>query len=217
MYYVDAGQEETGKLFQGDIFEAIPCLYLPQTSPIVILRQNGAELAAQVEDRLADAWSGDELIMVRARKLKVILLSQTCDIHEERKLDLCLQQNEKYDTPFILYAPLIPMNRIDEFPNIRRRNQTDLEHQNLAGAFWLPADAGRGIEESVVLLSLVSSIQKKRDNRFNTFVPKNRLASLKSPFREALATKFAHWISRVALPSDVAFRDNRPTPHTAGS
>lgn len=209
MYYIESGHEDPNKLFQGDIFEPIPCPFLQQVSPI-ILRQQGDELVPQREENLADAWSGDELILVRARKCKAILLSQTCDIHEERKQDLYLPHDEHYDFPFILYAPLIPMNQLQEYPRLAR-NQENVRRQNLAGAFWLPNDSQRGIEESVVFFPLVCSMQKRRNNRFETFSPKRRLASLKSPFREALASKFSHWISRVALPSGFVFRDNRPS------
>jgi hypothetical protein len=209
MYYIESGHEDPNKLYQGDIFEPIPCPFLQQVSPI-ILRQEGDELVPQREENLADAWSGDELILVRARKCKAILLSQTCDIHEERKQDLYLQDGEHYDFPFILYAPLIPMNQLQEYPRLAR-NQENVRRQNLAGAFWLPNDSQRGIEESVVFFPLVCCIQKRRNNRFETFSPKRRLASLKSPFREALASKFSHWISRVALPSGLVFRDNRPS------
>lgn len=209
MYYIESGQEDSSKLFQGDIFEPIPCPFLQQVSP-TILREDGDELVPYLEQNLGDAWSRDELILVRARKVKVILLSQTCDIHEEHKPNLHLQQRENYDFPFILYAPLIPMNQLQEYPRLAR-NQGRVRGQNLAGAFWLPNDSQRGIEESVVFFPLVCSMQKSRNNRFETFSPRRRLVSLKSPFREALASKFSHWISRVALPSDFVFTDNRPS------
>lgn len=213
MYYIESRNEDANKLFQGDIFEAIPCPYLQQVSPI-ILRQRGDELAPEREENLPDAWSGDELILVRARKCKVILLSQTCDIHEQGKPNLYLEDREQYDCPFILYAPLIPMDQLEEYPRLRR-NRDRARNQNLPGVFWLPDDLQRGIEESVVFFPLVCSIRKRKDNRFETFSPKRRIASLKSPFREALGNKFSHWIGRVALPSDFVFTNNRPDPSRA--
>lgn len=207
MYYLNNDEVDPNKLFQGDIFEAIPCPFLQQTVTTVF-REDGEELVPMLEDDLPDAWQQrDELILVRARKFKVILLSQTCDIHEERHRNLYLEPQEKYDCQFILYAPLIPVNRLDEYPRLHRTQ--NFQNQNLPGAFWLPSDAEKSIEESVVYFHLVGAILKRRENRFQSFHPKRRLASLMSPHREALASKFAFMISRVALPSAVVFTDNR--------
>jgi len=208
MYYLADAEVDQQKLYQGDIFEAIPCPYLQQVSPL-IFREDGEELAPAFEDDLPDAWQRDELILVRARKFKVILLSQTCDIHEEGKPDLYLAPEEKYDYQFILFAPLIPLVQLDEYPRLRR-HKSDLRKQNIAGAFWLPEYTQKGIEESVVYFHLVGAMLKRRDHRFRSFEPKNRLASLGSPYREALASRFAIMISRVALPSDFTFLNNQP-------
>jgi hypothetical protein len=213
MYYSGNGEVDQGKLFQGDIFEPIPCPYLQGVSPL-ILREQGEELVPAYEQDLPDAWQRDELILVRARKLKVILLSQTCDIHEEERPNLYLGPEEKYVYQFILFAPLIPITQLDEYPKLRR-NVEKLRQQNLPGAFWLPGDDQKGIEESVVYFHLVAAMLKRRDNRFRSFDPRRRLASLRSPYREALATKFAHLIGRVALPSDFVFADNQPAKITS--
>ena len=208
MYYLNNNEVDQNKLFQGDIFEEIPCPYIQETVT-TIFRQEGEELVPALEDELVDAWQHrDELILVRARKHKVILLSQTCDIHEERHRNLYLQPQEKYDYQFILYAPLIPVNQLDEYPRLRRTN--NFQNQNLQGAFWLPSDAEKGIEESVVYFHLVGAMLKRRENRFRSFHPKRRLASLRPPYREALASKFGYMISRVALPSTFTFADNQP-------
>jgi hypothetical protein len=203
MYYLSNEERDPEKLFQGDIFETIPCPYLQETAPL-IYRETSSGLNAYKEEDLADAWERDELILVRARKLKVILLSQTCDIHEERYKSLELDANQKYDCQFILYAPLFPVSQLDEYPKFRR-NLENLRTQNFAGGFWLPADSEKGIEESVAYFHLVCAMLKRRQNRFLSFHPKKRLASLKSPYREALASKFGLTFSRVALPSQVTF------------
>lgn len=208
MYYLTNDEVDREKLFQGDIFEAIPCPYLQEASPL-LLREDREELVPALENELPDAWQRDELILVRARKYKVILLSQTCDIHEEGKPRLYLATEEKYDCQFILFAPLIPLTQVDDYPKLYR-NRDVLRQQNVAGAFWLPGDAEQGIEESVVYFHLVGAMLKRKDNRFRSFHPKNRLASLRSPYREALASKFGFMISRVALPSDFAFHNNQP-------
>jgi hypothetical protein len=207
MYYLADDEVDQQKLFQGDIFEAIPCPYLQEVSPL-ILREDGEVLIPSQEGDLPDAWQRDELILVRARRLKVILLSQTCDIHEEGKPNLYLLPEEKYDCQFILFAPLIPLAQLDEFPKLRR-NKDKLREQNIVGAFWLPEHTEKEIEESVVYFHLVGAMLKGRDNRFRSFDPKRRLASLRSPYREALAHKFGIMISRVALPSDFSFRNNQ--------
>ena len=211
-YYLNK-EEQSDKLFQGDIFEPIPCPYLQEVSPH-IFREQGEELVSVPEQEVPGAWESDELILVRARKLKVILLSQTCDIHEEKRPNLYLNPQENYDNQFILYAPVLPIEQLRNYPRLRR-NAERLRNQGLDSAFWLPADEEKGIEESVVYFHLVAAIVKRRDNRFLAFHPKRRLASLRAPYREALATKFAHMISRVALPSDFVFEDNRPTNVTA--
>ena len=208
MYYLNAAEVDPTKLFQGDIFEPIPCPYIQETSPM-IFRQTDEELLPTPEGELHDAWQRDELILVRARKYKVILLSQTCDIHEERHGNLYLDAQEKYDFQFILYAPLIPVDQLDEYPRLRRNRQR-FENQNLEGAFWLPGDPDKGIEESVVYFHLVAAMLKRQENRFLSFDPKRRLTSLRSPYRENIASKFGYMISRVALPSTFAFIDNRP-------
>jgi hypothetical protein len=203
MYYFSDEDADPEKLFQGDIFEPIPCPYQVQTTPL-IFRENENQIIPSREEDLTDAWHTDELILVRARRCKVILLSQTCDIHEEKYKNLDLNTQEKYDCQFILYAPLLPLDQLDEYPKLRR-NRTKLSEQNLPGAFWLPEDREKGIEESVVYFHLVCSMLKRRENRFLTFHPKRRLASLKSPFREAFASKLGYMFSRIALPSDFTF------------
>ncbi len=207
MYYLPDDEVVRDKLFQGDIFEEIPCPYLQEVDPL-IFRREGDVLIPNSGTDLPDAWQREELILVRAKRFKVILLSQTCDIHEEGKANLYLAPEEKYEYPFILFAPLIPFTQIHDYPRFQR-NQERLRNQNLPGTFWLPAFPEKGIQESVVYFSLVCAMVKGRDNRFESFHPKNRLASLRSPYREALASKFGIMVSRVALPSDFAFRDNR--------
>ena len=213
MYYLDNSEVDPAKLFQGDIFEPIPCSYMQQTNPIVF-RENGQGLVPSSEDELSDAWQREELILVKAIKRKIILLSQTCDIHEEKYRNLQLDPQQKYDYQFILYAPVIPITQLDEYPRLRR-NIDNLRKQNAQGAFWLPEDTEKGIEESVVYLPLICSMLKRRDNRFLTFHPRRRLASLKSPYREALGHKLGDMISRVALPSDFIFNTANAVPNTA--
>jgi len=208
MYYCVKGEEDPNKLYQGDIFEAIPCPYLQEVTPI-IFREEGEELTPASEGELQDAWQRDELILVRARKYKVILLSQTCDIHEEGIPHLYLRPEENYVNQFILFAPLVPLVQLDQYPKFQK-NLERIRNQNLQGAFWLPNSPEHELQESVVYFHLVGAMVKGRDNRFLSFDPKRRLASLRSPHREALASKFAYVISRVALPSGFNFVDNRP-------
>jgi len=204
MYYLNSNEMDPEKLYQGDIFEPFPCPYLQQTTNL-LFRESEQGLTTHREEELQDAWQGDELILVRARKRKVILISQTCDIHEENHRNLELGREEKYDYQFILYAPLIPLDQLDEYPRLRR-NRNELSKQILQGAFWLPEDSDKGVEESVVYFPMICSMVKRRDNRFLTFDPRRRLASLKSPYREAFAYKIGHMFSRVALPSNFTFR-----------
>jgi len=207
MYYVSKEDMDPTKLFQGDIFEAIPCPYLEQTEP-TIFRESGEELVPYEQGQLENAWNNrDELILVRARKYQIILLSQTCDIHEEGFKKLQLAEDQKYDCQFILFAPLLPLTDLDQYPKLRKRqrDRQALETQNIKGGFYLPEYPAVGIHESIVYFHLVASMFKSRSNRFSSFNPRKRLASLRSPFREALAHKFGDCFSRVALPSGVEF------------
>jgi len=205
MYYFRKEEMDQTKLFQGDILEAMPCPYLEQTEPIIFREKDSDELVPHQESRLKDAWSADEWILVRARKYQIILLSQTCDIHEERFKTLNLPRDHKYDCQFILFAPLLPLTDLVQYPKYRKADQKALQNQNINGAFYLPAYPEAGIVDSIVYFHLVASMIKTPSNRFTSFDPKKRLASLQSPYREALAHQFGHCFSRVALPSGFAF------------
>lgn len=200
MYYVPDGQLDPDRIFQGDIFVDFPCFFLPSTD-FQFLREDG-QVCAEVD--LPQGWREEELLIVRARRYKIILLSQTCDIHEEGKRNLYLDANENYANQLILYAPIIPLTELEKYKKQRdaTKDRRQLENQKISSAFFLPAHPdGQRVPDSIVYFPWVCSIAKSKANRFSTFEPKNRLTSLASPFREAFASKFGQAIERVALPT----------------
>ena len=215
MYYVPDGQLDPDRIFQGDIFDDFPCFFLPSTD-FRFLREDGQTYS---EPDLPGAWKEgeeEELLIVRARRYKIILLSQSCDIHEEGKTNLYLDDAESYTNQLILYCPVIPITALANYKKLREaaKDPNKLQNQSVSGAFYLPAyPDGRRFPDSIVYLTWVCSITKAKANRFRTFDPKRRLASLASPYREAFASKFAQAIDRVALPTGnfaALFTDNRP-------
>ncbi len=210
MYYVPDGQLDPDRIYQGDIFDDFPCFFLSSTD-FRFLRPDGQTYD---EAGLPDGWGEEEILLVRARRYKIILVSQTCDIHEQGKRNLHLGAEENYANQLILYCPVMPLTALQAHPKLRdaAKNRQNLENQNLSGAFYLPAHPAGGIPESIVYLSWVCSITKAKANRFKTFDAKQRRASLASPFREAFAHKFANLCGRVALPTGTfreVFIDNR--------
>jgi hypothetical protein len=199
MYYLPQAELTTSRIFQGDVFEEFPCFLLPSTD-FQFLREEEGEGVVYREQELPVGWLEEENLVVRARRFKIIVVSQSCDIHEEGRRNLRLGDDENFDYPTILYAPLIPLTDLAQYGRLANRVE-DLRKQNVAGAFYLPAHPAATLAESVALFSWICSIRKSRENRFNTFDPKRKLASLASPYREAFAQKFAHLIGRVALPS----------------
>lgn len=206
MYYLSDEELDGDKIYQGDIFDEFPCHFLLDTD-FLILREDG-ELYS--EDRLPEGWRSEENIVVRASRHRIVLISQSCDIHEEQITDLCLNEQQRYRNPLILYAPLIPVDQLQDFPQFKKqiKSRNVAQTQNLSGAFFFPGHPDGLFPESVAPFTWVCGIRKTRANRFSTFEPRRRLASLRSPYRESLAAKFAHFFGRVALPSDKAFNDN---------
>jgi len=199
MYYIPDEQLDPDRIYQGDIFEDFPCYFLPSTK-LAFLREDGV---IYPESELPGGWKEEELFIVRARKYKIIIVSQTCDIHEEAKRNLYLEDNEHYTYQLIHYAPVIPLTELQNYRQLREavRDPNKLLNQNLpAGAFFLPAHQVR-FPDSIAYPHWLCAIAKSKANRFKTFDPKKRIASLASPFRESFASKVAQVIGRVALPT----------------
>jgi hypothetical protein len=214
MYYVPVGQLDPDRIHQGDIFEDFPCFFLPSTE-FQFLRTEGPEGTEgrfYAEQYLPGGWREEELLIVRAKKYKIILVSQSCDIHEESKPNLYLDENEQYANQLILYSPVIPVTALANYSKLRAaaKEPHKLENQNVAGAFYLPDHPDGHFLASIVYLHWMCSISKTKANRFKTFDPKRRLASLASPFREAFASKIGQTIERVALPTPYRFVANKP-------
>jgi hypothetical protein len=209
MYYLPDDQIDAEKIYQGDIFEEFPCFVLASTD-FVFLREDGGTFR---EAELPGGWREEELLIVRARKQRIVLLSQTCDIHEEGLTNLYLGDQEQYANQVILYAPVVPLTELTNYNKLKgaAKDRQRLENQNVAGAFYLPAHPDGRFPESLAYLQWVCGITKLRANRFRTFDPKRRCVSLAPPYREALSSKFAYTFGRVALPSAATFKDNRPS------
>jgi predicted metal-dependent hydrolase len=187
-------------MYQGDIYDFFPCFSLLDGPRSYIRETEGVEgRIYESEEELPNGWRDEENLILRARRHRIIVLSQTCDIWEEGVTPLKLETQQKYENPWIIYAPLIPLTELE----FKASRFAALRQQNLGGAFYLPEH--QSLPESGVLFSWLCTIRKPRHNRFAAFDTTAKLASLASPFREALAVKFSHFYGRVALPSSDSF------------
>lgn len=200
--YLSPEEIDPQKIFQGDIFrEPVPSFYLPNKN-FNLYRFTDGIWHEYTENELTEkgkkVWLEDEFIMVRARKKKIIIISQSCDIHEERFTNLQLSDGQEFKNPFLIYAPIYSLEEVTG-------RKQDLRQNKLLHAFYLEKNEDLAIEESVVWLTHFCSILKSRVNRFTTFGLENRIASLRPPWREALAHRVGNLFSRVAIPSEVVF------------
>jgi hypothetical protein len=209
VYYVP--EPDPDRIYQGDIFQEFPCFFLPSTD-FQFLRDDGQ---TYTEEELPGGWGQEELLIVRARRHRIILVSQTCDVHEEGKPNLHLAAEETYVYQLIHYCPVFPLTELQNHKSLRDAVK-DRKHlnQNLpGGAFFLPAHPSGSFPDSIAYPHWVCAITKTKANRFTSFTPKQRLASLAPPFREAFANKFGQVYARVALPTGAfadIFKNNAP-------
>jgi len=204
--YLSLTEMDPKTIFQGDIFRAsVPLFYLPDNKTFNLYRITDGVWHEYTEIELIEkrerVWEEDESIMVRARKKQIIVISQSCDIHEEGLTNLQLSEGQEFTNPFIIYAPIYSLEEMRQTEGKKKQ----IRGNKLNNAFYLEKNADLGIGESVVLLTHFCSILKSRINRFETFGLENRIASLRLPWREAFAHKVGNFFSRVAIPSDVVF------------
>jgi len=203
--YLSQAEMDLKRIFQGDIFRAsVPLFYLPDKTFNLYRITNGVwheYTEKELIDKGERVWEEDESIMVRARKKDIIIISQSCDIHEEGLTNLQLSEGQEFKNPFIIYAPIYPLEEVRQ----TEHNKKLIRDNKLNNAFYLEKNADLAIGESVVFLTHFCSILKSRINRFETFGLENRIASLRLPWREAFAHKVGNLFSRVAIPSNVVF------------
>ncbi|MGD0305581.1 MAG: hypothetical protein ABSC71_12210 [Candidatus Acidiferrales bacterium] len=148
-------------------------------------------------------------IVASAMKAKIIILTQSCDLDRtnavagESSIDIGTRS-------FVMYCPIIPVNELIE-------NRDRLEHirkNQLLYLHWLPEFRTQGVEiaESVVCFPLISTILKASQPN-ETFDLRTRIASLTSPYRESVASRFAHFIARIT--GDLAYPVD--SSHATGS
>ncbi len=200
--YLSREEMDPLKIFQGDIFRAVvPSFYLPNKN-FNLYRLTNQIWYEHTENELIEngkpVWAEDEFIMVRAKKKNIIIVSQSCDIHEEGFTNLRLEENQQFKNPFVIYAPIYSFEEI-------QGKKKEIRENKLVNAFYLEKNEDLGIEESVVWLTHFCSILKSRVNRFDTFDLANRIASLRPPWREAFAHRVGNLFSRVGIPTEVAF------------
>lgn len=198
--YVPEEAVRRDRIYQGDVFEEFPCPVV-QSGDVTFLRLEGGRATTYSETELPGGWQYEEFAIVRAQRNKIVIVSQSCDIHEEGKLNLRMGEQEKYDQPYILYAPLLPLDRLEITPG----QAVSLRQQKPVRAFFFQAHPAGLFPDSAVVFSWICSIRKSRINRFRTFEPKRKLAELRSPYREAFSSKLGYFLSRVGLPADVPF------------
>src|SRR5215469_7735292 len=173
--YRPAGEFVADRIFQGDIFDDFPCFWMPAPDDVKFLR-GGAEGTGDFfsEAELPGGRGPEEAVLLRARRHKIIVVSQSCDVHEERFKNLYLGEAEEYDHPFILYSPVIPIAELANYPRIQKsaQDQKKIQNQNLPGSvFYLEAHPDNLFPESVAYTHWVCSIKKTKENRFRTFSP----------------------------------------------
>jgi hypothetical protein len=198
----DATPDETS-LYQGDVFDGIPLIFLPdKISKWLILRPDPKSaltdvdevlggrvpkwFRAQAEGSVKDAWTfgnKEEFVAAKARKMRVIIVTQTCD----------LVQRSKYQV-----APVYSANALNA------NDKENLRLNEFYYMFYLPAFPPAIAEDSYVDFSEIQSVPR------TYFKP------------DAVVTRFSE-ATRVEFQAQVAEYYGRPfgfnvrdrSPHTA--
>jgi hypothetical protein len=114
--YFSREEMDPQKIFQGDIFrEPVPSFYLPNKDYNLYRLTDGIwheYTENELNKKGEKVWEEDEFIMVRARKKHIIIISQSCDIHEEGFVNLQLSDKQEFKNPFIIYAPIYSLEEI---------------------------------------------------------------------------------------------------------
>ncbi len=176
-------------LTQGDIITDCPLLTWSEQSDIS--KQTGNLDMFSMLKKLPEAISAD-----------VIILSQSCDIEQNKLKDLILcmcQEYEKYKINWELTMKnsgksCTQSAFINEMESIRKGRMVD--------RCILNSDLKQGINHRIVFFGQIYSLPKLFLEQFIVATSKRRFRLL-SPYREYLSQSFARYFMRVGLPADV--------------
>ena len=156
-------------LAQGDLIDACPVFRLP-----------------------ADATGDSVEIVLNGRFARVIVLTQTCD--------LANQKTSRVQVAVVHDATVIVSIGELKATTIRDQVRRGLVH----GWYFLPAVEALGLPESVVDLHDIHTVPKAVVERL--VAAGKRIGRLVTPFREHLAQHFAVTYMRIALPDQYESR-----------
>lgn len=142
--------------YQGDVVSDIPLVYMPPAGngPWPLLRPSPPHTLQQVlegqtpralrphaESSRADAWQfGAELVLAKAIKKSVMIVTQTCDLDSRN---------------WVQVAPVFPASRIED-----AGKRASLAINEIGYMFVLPADPPRLAEDSYADLSMIVAVHK---------------------------------------------------------
>lgn len=145
-----------GSLYQGDVVGDIPVLFMPaagtswmvlrpsppHTTEQVLAGQTPRALKPHAEVSRADAWQngGEDLVMGKATRKAVIVVTQSCDL---------VRRN------WIQVAPIYPSSTLDD-----AAKRASLSDNEIGYFFFLPANPPGMPEDSYAELSKLTSVHK---------------------------------------------------------
>jgi hypothetical protein len=72
--YVPSDKVRHDRIYQGDVFEEFACLWLP-SADLTFLREDEDGAKTYGEDDLPGGWQEEEVLVVRAKRWRVVILS----------------------------------------------------------------------------------------------------------------------------------------------
>lgn len=162
--------------FQGDILIDFPVTILPDTIKIVRLQEKLKDFSvARVyeRDKLEDAFvNGSEPVLAKASLMKIMILSQTCDIEHR---------------DFISIAPVFPITNIEN-----KSKRESIRKKKVLYRFHLPSEGD--FEESFLDITTINSVRR------TTLKLENRTLSLSHFGRSHLVFFIYNYFNRPFLP-----------------
>lgn len=200
--WYDANPDKSS-LYQGDVLEGIPLIFIPQKISKWLIPRPGPNSAltdvdsilggqipkwfrAQAEGSVKDAWSfadGEEFVAAKAKKSRVMIVTQTCDL---------VQRSTFQVAPVLPAAPLGPGDK------------ENLQLNNFQYMFYIPARLPAIAEDCYADLSQIPGVPR------TYFKPEAVVARLAGATRADLQSQIAGFYGR---PFGFNVRDR--APHTA--
>jgi ABC-type glutathione transport system ATPase component len=148
--YKKPSELDLALLYQGDVIDNFPLLVIKHE--LSFLRQSGSDFNVMPAGEIAFSGSPEEFVAAKARKSRVMLLSQTCD----------LQQRE-----FVMVAPIYSMADLESKGALKDGMDGLIRKRRVNYWFYLPALAGV-MEESLVDFQHMHYISRSFAEDFKT-------------------------------------------------